>query len=448
MALQGSGFWEQCLQIISAQINAQSYRTWFEQTWEVKSDDDVIVIGVKNQYVADWLAENYSKFIIDVVSQIAGKKVAIKLAIPRNGGFEEFSLEETPDSEFTQSKDISALNPRYTFENFVVGDFNSLAHYSAMAVADKPGGTKYNPLYIHGGVGLGKTHLLHAIGHHIKQTQPQLKLIAVTSERFIDLYINSLINKTTSRFNEVYRSADVLLVDDIQFFSGKEGIQNAFFHIFNVLHHRGQQIVLTSDMPPGKIAGLEERLRSRFEWGLMVDMQPPNYEGRMAILRQKAEGDGIEISEEVLSLIAQSVTSNIRELEGTLIRLLANASIYGREIDESLALDVIGQYAKPMLEHPDKITLEDILQTVSHHIGVSIELLRSKRRTKKVVLARQIAMFLARKLTGSSLKHIGNFFGRRDHSTVVHACKSIPTKGGEVQRLVRQIESDLNKRSA
>ncbi|MCD6417571.1 chromosomal replication initiator protein DnaA [bacterium] len=447
MALQGSGFWEQCLQIISARINAQSYRTWFEQTWELKYDDDAVVIAVKNQFVADWLSSNYTQLIVDIAYQVAGKEIGIKLAIPRNGGYEEILLDVHSSNDSAPSKEVGTLNPRYTFENFVVGDFNSLAHYSAMAVADNPGGTKYNPLYIHGGVGLGKTHLLHAIGHQIKQTKPDLKVIAVTSERFIDLYITSIINKTTSRFNEVYRSADVLLVDDIQFFSGKEGIQNAFFHIFNALHHRGQQIVLTSDMPPAKIAGLEERLRSRFEWGLMVDMQQPNYEGRMAILRQKAESDGIEIPDEVLSLIAQSVTSNIRELEGTLIRLLATASIYGREIDEKLALDVIGQYGRPILSLSEKITLEDILKIVSQHIGVSPELLRGKRRTKQVALARQIAMYLARKYTGSSLQHIGNFFGRRDHSTVVHACKIIPQKDGEVQRIVSQIESELDRRT-
>ncbi len=445
MALQGGRLWQQCIQIIAAQVNPQSFRTWFEQTWEVRNDGNTLVVGVKNQFIADWLIENYAQLINDVISQVAGEGVCVKLAVPKNGQLQEIPLESCQHPQSSQPAGSSVLNPRYTFENFVVGDFNSLAHYAAMAVAENPGSTKYNPLYIHGGVGLGKTHLLHAIGHHIKQTNPSLKIILVTSERFIDLYINSLINKTTSRFNEVYRKTDVLLVDDVQFFSGKEGIQNAFFHIFNALHHKGQQIVLTSDLPPSQIKGLEERLRSRFEWGLMVDMQPPDFEGRMAILRQKAEADGIDIPEKVLSLIAQSVTSNIRELEGTLIRLLAHSSIKGCDIDEALALEVVGRYRKPMFELSEKITLEDILQAVSRHIGVSPDLLRSKRRTQKIALARQIAMYLARKLTGSSLKHIGNFFGRRDHSTVVHACKVIPQKGGEVARLVKQIEQDLKR---
>ena len=445
MNFHGSELWEQCLQIIAASINAQSFRTWFEQTWLIESADETVLIGVKNQFIADWLATNYSKLITDTVSQVAGKNLPVLLSISKNGGQETIPLLQQSEETIPVS-DSALLNSRYTFENFVVGEFNRLAYMAAMAVAESPGKTKYNPLYIYGGVGLGKTHLLHAIGHFIKQNNPSLKVLPVTSERFTDLYINSLINKTTSRFNEVYRKADVLLVDDVQFFSGKEGIQNAFFHIFNALHQQGQQIVLTSDMPPSKIHGLEERLRSRFQWGLIVDLQPPDYEGRVAILRSKAEADGMEIPEEVLSLIAQSITTNIRELEGTLIRLLAHSSIQGREINETLAMEIIGQLARPAHEISDKITLEDILSTVSHHIGVSPELLRGKRRTKQIALARQVAMFLARKYTGSSLQHIGGFFGRRDHSTVVHACKIIPQKGGEVARIVQQIEADLNSR--
>ena len=296
MALQGIRLWKQCLQIIAAQINSQSFRTWFEQTWQIESEDDCVLIGVKNRFVADWLAQNYAKLILDTIENVAGNGNRVYLATPGDDGFEQILLKSGTDDSPSSQGEYGPLNPRYTFENFIVGDFNSLAHYASMAVAETPGRTKYNPLYIHGGVGLGKTHLLHAIGHHIKQTNPELNLILVTSERFINLYINSLINKTTSHFNEIYRSADVLLVDDVQFFSGKEGIQNAFFHIFNVLHHHGQQIVLTSDMPPSKIKGLEERLRSRFEWGLMIDLGPPDYEGRIAILRQKAETDGIELS--------------------------------------------------------------------------------------------------------------------------------------------------------
>ncbi len=442
MNTNGEGVWLKCLQIIATRINAQSFKTWFEQSSQLPTDDDRLIVEVKSQFIAEWLSSRYSELILEAVSTVAPEITSVLLAYPFNGdyAFVELKSNELPQKSVDNS---SNLNPRYTFDTFVVGDFNRLAYMAAMAVAEAPGKTKYNPLYIQGGVGLGKTHLLQAIGHFVKQNHPDKKVLYVSSERFTDRFINSLINKTTSRFREVYRSADVLLVDDVQFFSGKESIQNEFFHLFNALHQRGQQIVLTSDVPPAEIKGLEERLVSRFQWGLIVDLQPPEYESRVAILRAKAEADGIELPDEVLSIIAQHITTNIRELEGTLIRLLAYASIHGVEITPQLALDVIGEYSRPPEPMSQTITLEDILNTVSEFFGVTPEQIRSKRRTKKIALARQVGMYLARKLTGSSLAHIGNFFGGRDHATVVHACKIIPQKGGEVAKLLQEIERTL-----
>ncbi|MCD6596032.1 chromosomal replication initiator protein DnaA [bacterium] len=445
MSTYSTGIWQKCLQIIATQVNPQSFRTWFEQSFEIDSSDNTLTIEVKSQFIAEWLTTNYNSIIINAVQTVVENDMPVVLAYPKNHGYEHISLASSKEHARTVRDKQGHLNPRYTFDSFVVGEFNRLAFMSAMAVAESPGKTKYNPLYIQGGVGLGKTHLIQAIGHFIEQNYPEKIVRYVSTERFTDRFINSLINKTTSRFREYYRSADVLLIDDVQFFSGKEGIQNEFFHLFNALHQRGQQIVLTSDIPPSRIKGLEDRLLSRFQWGLIVDMQLPEFESRVAILRKKAEADGIELPDEILSLIAQSITSNIRELEGTLIRLLAYASIQGKDITPELTMDVIGQYTRPMLQMGRKITLEDILNIVSEYIGVSTEQIRGKRRTKNVALARQIAMYLSRKFTGSSLKHIGQFFGGRDHSTVVHACKKIPKYKGEVERIVTQIENKLGK---
>jgi len=445
MSVESITLWNKCLQIIASQINPQSFRTWFEQSREIQSDKNSLLIGVKNQFAAEWLADNYTETILNAVNSLVDEDITIALSYPKNGDNCFISLTEKCVSTNSSKCKSVYLNPRYTFENYVVGAFNELVYTVAMAVAESPGKTKYNPLYVHGGVGLGKTHLLQAIGHFIRQNYPEKKIIYVTSQRFTDRYIDSLINKTTSKFRKYFRSADILLVDDVQFFSGKEGIQKEFFHIFNSLHQRGQQIVLTSDVHPSQIKGLAERLLSRFQWGLTDELKAPDFEGRMAILRIKAEAGGLEMPEEVLSFIAKYVTSNIRELEGTLIKLLAYASIHGKEINEELAMDVIGRNALTRFRETRIITLEDILNTVAQHLGLPADSIRGKRRTKRVALARQIAMYLSRKLTGSSLKHIGHFYGGRDHSTVIHACKIIPEKDGEIERIIMQIMNNLQQ---
>lgn len=436
------GIWNRCLNIIASQINPQSFRAWFERTRQIPADDDSVLILADSQFVAEWLAKEYSELIKRTVETVTGEEPQIFVVFSRNGKYEYIPL--LADERKSEDNEVeSVFNPRYTFDQFVVGEFNRLAYTAAMAVAEAPGKTKYNPLYIYGGVGLGKTHLLQAIGHFVRKNHPDKVVRYVTSERFTDRFVNSLINKTTTQFKQYFRKADLLLVDDVQFFSGKEAIQNEFFHIFNALHQRGQQIVLTSDLPPSRINGLAERLRSRFEWGLLVDLQPPEFESRVAILRRKAEADGIEIPQEVLSYIAQVITTNIRDLEGALIRLLAYSSIQGKDITLEFAVDVLNNRAPMLTSGTKNITLQDILKAVCERLGVSEELVKSRKRTKRAATARQIAMYLARKLTNHSLSYIGSFFGGRDHATVVHACKKISTKGGEIARIVHQIQSRL-----
>ena len=436
------GIWNRCLNIIASQINPQSFRAWFERTRQIPADDDSVLILADSQFVAEWLAKEYSELIKRTVETVTGEEPQIFVVFSKNGKYEYIPL--LADERKSEDNEVeSVFNPRYTFDQFVVGEFNRLAYTAAMAVAEAPGKTKYNPLYIYGGVGLGKTHLLQAIGHFVRKNHPDKVVRYVTSERFTDRFVNSLINKTTTQFKQYFRKADLLLVDDVQFFSGKEAIQNEFFHIFNALHQRGQQIVLTSDLPPSRINGLAERLRSRFEWGLLVDLQPPEFESRVAILRRKAEADGIEIPQEVLSYIAQVITTNIRDLEGALIRLLAYSSIQGKDITLEFAVDVLNNRAPMLTSGTKNITLQDILKAVCERLGVSEELVKSRKRTKRAATARQIAMYLARKLTNHSLSYIGSFFGGRDHATVVHACKKISTKGGEIARIVHQIQSRL-----
>jgi len=436
--------WIDCLRILSTKINPVSYRAWFEKTKQLSLKDSELIILTETQFIADWLAQNYASIITKTAETVTGKTLNISIAyhINEHKQFEIISLNNEPieDKPFDEN---TTLNPRYNFESFVVGDFNCLAYTAAMAIAEAPGKTRYNPLYVYGGVGLGKTHLLQAIGNFIRVNKPEKVVRYISSERFTDRFVKSLMNKSTGKFKEYFRRSDILLVDDVQFFTGKETIQNEFFHIFNALHQRGQQIVLTSDVPPSQIKGLEKRLCSRFEWGLLVDLQTPEYESRVAILRQKAESDDFEIPDDVLSYIAQNVTSNIRELEGSLIRLLAYSSIQGREISLDLAIDIIQRNVPDFQSKIRDINLNDIMNIVSQHIGISPELIRSRKRTKQIAVARQIGMYLARKFTNFSLSHIGKFFGDRDHATVVHACKVIPTKSGEVARLIEKIESSL-----
>lgn len=440
--------WNKCLSIIEECVNPASFNAWFRGTQGLPSNDSLLIIKVKNQYIADWLEQHYLELILRTVENVFCEPLPIAFAYP-NANELTITMADTSRlyrySENTADTDRH-LNPRYSFDTFVVGEFNQMAYTAAISVAEMPGKTKYNPLYIYGGVGLGKTHLLQAIGNYIKQNSPSTKVVYVTSEKFTREYIDSLKNKTTSEFQKFYRSADILLVDDIQFFSGKESIQNEFFHLFNGLHQRGKQIVLTSDIPPSQIARLEERLSSRFKWGLIVDLQPPDFEGRIAILKRKAEFDGSDLPEDVLYFIAQNVTSNVRDLEGALTRLLAKASIQNTEVTIELARESIQYYGSSSRKGSRVITLDDILKAVAQHFSITVEQIRGKSRQKNIARARQIAMFLAKKLTENSLVSIGRFFGDRDHSTVIHSCKIIEElclQSGEIAEIADTLEKSL-----
>ncbi len=447
MADNNDKIWQLCLEEINNRINRQSFATWFEDTEGLPSEGDNLVVKIRDQFTADWLEQHHLEAIRASMDAVLDERMTLTFAVRQKNGRFEYSVPEQNkfreyDSE-TASEDRH-LNAKYSFDSFVVGDFNRFAHAAAMAVAEAPGKNKYSPLYIYGGTGLGKTHLVQAIGHFIKEENPRMKVIYVTSERFTSEFIGSIISKTTAEFNRVYRNVDVIILDDVQFFAGKESIQSEFFHVFNSLHQKGKQIVLTSDVAPSNIMGLEERLLSRLKWGLVVDIRPPDLEGRMAILKRKAECDGIIMAEDVMAYIAENVTSNVRELEGTLIRLLAYSSISGSEIDINMAREVLSHYnngSEKRCLGPTRICKE-----VASVFGVEENSLQNKRRTQPLALARQVAMFLCRELTDNSLKTIGLYFGGRDHSTVIHAVKLISEKMKSDRNLsvkIEQIKSGL-----
>jgi chromosomal replication initiator protein len=338
--------------------------------------------------------------------------------------------------------DESKLNPKYTFESFVVGPSNRFAHAAALAVSESPA-KEYNPLFIYGKVGLGKTHLMQAIGHYILQKKPSMKFIYISSEKFTNQLISAIQNRTTLKFREMYRNVDLLLIDDIHFIAGKESTQEEFFHTFNTLHDAHKQIVVSSDRSPKDIPALEERLVSRFEWGLVADIQPPDIETRIAILRKKAERETITIPDDVTYFIAEAIRSNIRELEGALIRVVAYAKLVGKDIDLELVKDVLKDV---LIEQNKKITIESIQQKVAQYFDIRVADMRSKKRNKMIAYPRQIAMYLSRDLTDFSLPEIGEQFGGRDHSTVLHACEKVyrdmETKNG-VRDMVNKISGSI-----
>jgi chromosomal replication initiator protein len=428
MEIENVKIWEECLSYLSRKIKKQSFCTWLKATRGLPSPEGSIRVAVPNKFVADWLEEHYLILINACIKEVTGKALTLTFHISRDSrnyhpqmsmNFDQPSIKRTSAQVAPEER---GLNPKYTFDAFVVGDSNQFAHAAAMAVAEAPGKTKYNPLYIYGGVGLGKTHLVQAIGHFILDAYDAIKVLYVTSEKFTNDFINSITSNTTQQFVNLYRNVDILLLDDIQFFAGKESTQVQFFHTFNVLYQNGKQIVLASDRPPREIKGVEERLLSRFQQGLVTDIQPPDLETRIAILNKKAESDSIPIPIEVSTFIADNVTSNIRELEGSLIRLLAYASLNSKEITVDLAKEVLKDNIR---NGTREVTIEHIQKKVASSYNLSSESLCSKRKTQEIALARQVAMYLARSLTNSSLKTIGLHFGGRDHSTVIHACTQV-----------------------
>lgn len=422
---QAKEFWSEVLALIERQVPRQSYSTWFAKTEGLRFEGHDLIVGIPNVFFADWLEQHYLDRIEKSAEEVAKMPIRIRFAVPPAEGLDA----ENPAARRAKggfdpgsTREDRSLQRLYTFDNFVVGSNNQLAQAVALAVAEMPGRTRYNPFLIYGGVGLGKTHLLFAIGNFIKENNPKARVLYESSERFTKEFIASIGDRTVSEFSSIYRSLDVLLVDDIQFFGGKERTQQEFFNIFNTLHQAGKQVVMTSDCPPSRIEGFEERLLSRLEWGMVADIQSPDLETKMAILSKKAEYDGLHLSSEVAAYIAQNVTSSIRELEGCLIRLMAVSSLEGREVTLDMAIRTLGPHFKAGAK---PVTIEDIQRRTAEYYGIPEAALRDKSRVREVTGPRMVAMYLARELTGASLKAIGRTFGGRDHATVMHACKTV-----------------------
>jgi chromosomal replication initiator protein len=411
----------------------------------VELTEEVVRVEVPNRFFADWLEEHYMGLVRRAIEENAGRALEpiFQVAHKSPDEYEPVSTRrEVPPPLTTAAADECQLNPRYTFSTFVVGNSNRFAQAATMAVAEAPANA-YNPLFIYGGVGLGKTHLMQAIGQYVKEKRPDLSVYYVSSETFMNELITAIQRGSTLKFRDKYRSKDVLLIDDVQFLAGKESTQEEFFHTFNALYLAHKQIVMTSDRPPKQIATLEERLVSRFESGLVTDIQPPDLETRIAILHEKAELDGISIPNDVIHLIANSVTSNIRELEGSLVRLLAFSSLTGSEITVDLAKEVLSEF----LGAPrGPISVARIQQAVAENYGVPVEKMKARGRASQIAHARQVAMYLARELTHLSLAQVGEHFGGRDHTTVLHAQRKIAEEvahSGQTQRDVENLRRML-----
>ena len=457
MNRQLSQIWNLMLTEIEKNLSRPSFETWLKSTRPVSLTGNTILIEVPNDFTKDWLESRYRESILGIIKNITGEKYNINFVISSSID----SRVDTPaDFQFSQSQHTrndspkntsykyyqgSPLNPRYTFESFVVGNCNRLAHAASLAVAEAPS-RAYNPLFIYGGVGLGKTHLLHAIGHYILDNNHGYKKITyISTEKFTNEFINSIRDNKTVDFRNKYRSVDVLLIDDIQFLAGKEQTQEEFFHTFNTLHESYRQVVVSSDRPPKEIPTLEDRLRSRFEWGLITDINSPDLETRMAILKKKATSENLEIPNEVVMYIADKIDTNIRELEGALIRIVACSSLSS----SPLTLELAEEALKDIISIPRrKITINQILEHTSSRFDITPQEIKSKKRTQAIALPRQVAMYLTRELTDYSLIKIGQEFGGRDHTTVIHACKKIETElsyNNELKNKVALIRSDLSE---
>ncbi len=410
--------WDQACAVMHREMTEVTFNTWIKAALKpLGAVGDQFYIEAVTDFYYSFVVPRYSVLIGNSLSEIAGRPMKAVILTPsqaekyRSGA----EVEEKPAGN-------ANLNPKYTFDTFVVGSHNRFAHAAALAVAEAPADA-YNPLFIYGGVGLGKTHLLHAIGNYMLSQNPKLRIKYVTSELFMNEMVNALNKKTQAEFREKYRNIDVLMVDDIQFLTGKMGMQEEFFHTFNTLHTAGKQIIMTSDKPPRDIVKLEERLVSRFEWGLIADISKPDLETRVAILRRKAEEEMLNVDNSVLTMIAERVTNNVRELEGCLTRLVAYSSLTGKPVDKALAEDALREiFAR---SEPRHVTCEDVMEAVAAYYNVTIADLKGARRSRDVVVPRQIAMYISRELVEAPLTAIGDCFGGRDHSTVNHACQKV-----------------------
>lgn len=483
-----NSFWNDILQVVGKKLNRQSFDTWFRPIHFESCDeaDHVIHLRAPNQVLKDWVSTNYSELIGDSLRELNLASYHVDWTVgdvengdgpvktfPANGNGETgsfdfsaeaegeknttpnlFSLLNAPKSEglppgSTKFVDIEpldlSLNPKCTFQTFVVGSCNEMAHAAALAVAEAPG-KSYNPLYIYGGVGLGKTHLMHAIGHAIRERNKYLRLSYISAEKFMNELINAIRYDKTMTFREKYRSIDILLIDDVQFMAGKERTQEEFFHTFNALYDGQKQIVISSDCPPREIPTLEERLKSRFEWGLTADIEPPDLETKVAILKRKADLDGVQLPDDVAFFIAGKVKSNIRELEGSLVRLVAIASLRGLPITKLLAQDAIRNIAGD--DQPAGVTVEHIQRAVAAHYHLRVDDLASKNNARQIAVPRQVAMYLCKRMTKHSFPEIGREFGGKHHTTVIHSVGKIEglvSKDQNFHRVVNEIMDSLYK---
>ena len=444
--------WENCLEIIKDNISSQSFKTWFEPIKPIRLSTNVLTIQVPSQFFYEWLEEHYITLLKKTVKKELGSEGRLEYSIvmenshssskPYSVKIPASNRKELKNPSVSMPIDVnnntirnpfiipglkkvnveSQLNPNYSFENFIEGDCNRLARSAGFAVANKPGGTAFNPLFIYGGVGLGKTHLAHAIGIQIKNNFPNKTALYVSAEKFTVQFIDAVRNNNINDFVHFYQMIDVLILDDVQYFAGKDKTQDSFFHIFNHLHQNGKQLVLTSDKAPVEMQGIEQRLLSRFKWGLSADLQVPGLETRIAILEKKIYADGIDMPKEVIEYLAYSISTNVRELEGALISLIAQSSLNKKAITLDLAKQMIDKFVKNTAR---EVSIDYIQKVVCDYFDLPIDLLKSKTRKREVVQARQIAMYFAKSMTKSSLATIGLHCGGKDHATVLHACRTV-----------------------
>ena len=464
--------WINCLNFIKDNIQPQAYKTWFEPIVAVKLDDHALSIQVPSKFFYEWLEEHYVKILKVALTKELGAnaKLVYIIKMENTYGNNQPFTEKIPSSNrsavYSQRVDIplknispelknpfvipgirnvkieSQLNPTYTFDNFLEGDSNRLARNASIAVANKPGGTSFNPLLIFGGVGLGKTHLAHAIGVDIKDKYPEKTVLYISAEKFTQQYIESVKKNNRNDFIHFYQIIDVLIIDDVQFLSGKSGTQDVFFHIFNHLHQNGKQVILTSDKAPVDMQDIEQRLLSLFKWGLSAELQNPDFETRVSIVKNKLYRDGVEMSEDIIEYLAKHITSNVRELEGAIISLIAQSSFNKKEITLSLAKEIVEKFVKNTKR---EVSIDYIQKVVSDYFQMDVDTLQSKTRKRHIVKARQLAMFFAKKFTKASLASIGSQIGKRDHATVLHACKTVNNLSTTDKQFRKYVE-DLTKK--
>ena len=472
MSTDANAVWNECLSFIKDNIQPQAFKTWFEPIKPVKLAENSLSVQVPSKFFYEWLEEHYVKLLKVALTKSLGEgaKLVYIIRMENTYGNREPFTEKIPSSNRSyhapQEIDVpiksknpelknpfvipgirnikieSQLNPNYSFDNFLEGDSNRLARSAGMAVANKPGGTSFNPLLVFGGVGLGKTHLAHAIGVEIKDKYPERTVLYISAEKFTQQYIESVKKNTRNDFIHFYQLIDVLIIDDVQFLSGKSGTQDVFFHIFNHLHQNGKQVIITSDKAPVDMQDIEQRLLSRFKWGLSAELQTPDFETRVSILKNKLYKDGVEMSEDIIDYVAKNIKTNVRELEGAIISLIAQSSFNKKEVTIDLAQQIVEKFVKNTKR---EVSIDYIQKVVSDYFEMDVTTLQSKTRKRHIVQARQLAMFFAKKFTKASLASIGTQIGKRDHATVLHACKTVDNLAETDKQFKKYIE-DLTKK--